>query len=88
MRYIYSNRKLICIENISLMEICFENKIVLTLDSGRKLSVFSTKKSDDLEYVFNELSKEIRCNNCNIDMFDFKLYMKICHGIEEGIWFL
>ena len=87
MRYIYSNTKLICIENISLMEI-FQDEIVLTLDSGRKLSVFSTKKSDDLEYVFNELSKEIRCNNCNIDMIEFRLYMKIYYGIEDGTWFL
>ena len=87
MRYIYSNTKLICIENISLMEI-FQDEIVLTLNSGRKLSVFSTKKSDDLEYVFNELSKEIRCNNCNIDMIEFRLHIKIYHGIEEGTWYL
>ena len=87
MRYIYSNRNLICVDNISLMEI-FQDEIVLTLDSGRKLSVFSTKKSDDLEYVFNELSKEIRCNNCNIDMIEFRLYMKIYYGIEDGTWFL
>ena len=87
MRYIYSNTKLICIENISLMEI-FQDEIVLTLNSGRKLGVFSTKKSDDLEYVFNELSKEIRCNNCNIDMIEFRLHMEIYHGIEEGTWFL
>ena len=51
MRYIYSNRNLICVDNISLMEI-FQDEIILTLDSGRKLGVFSTKKSDDLEYVF------------------------------------
>ena len=87
MRYIYSNRNLICIDNISLMEI-FQDEIVLTLDSGRKLGVFSTKKSDDLEYVFNELSKEIRRGNYNIDMIGFRLYMKIYHGIEEGTWFL
>ena len=87
MRYIYSNRNLICIENISLMEI-FQDEIVLTLDSGRKLGVFSTKKSDDLEYVFNELSKEIRRGDCNIDMIEFRLYIKIYHGIEEGTWYL
>ena len=87
MRYIYSNRKLICIENISLMEI-FKNEIVLTLNSGRKLGVFSTKKSDDLEYVFNELSKKIRCDGYNIDMIEFRLHIKIYHGIEEGTWFL
>lgn len=75
MRYIYSNTKLICIENISLMEI-FQDEIVLTLNSGRKLSVFSTKKSDDLEYVFNELSKEIRRGDCNIDMIEFRLHIK------------
>ena len=87
MRYIYSNRKLICIENISLMEI-FQDEIVLTLNSGRKLSVFSTKKSDDLEYVFKELSKEICRDNYNIDMNEYQLHMKICHGIEEGTWFI
>ena len=87
MRYIYSNRNLICVDSISLMEI-FQDNIVLTLDSGRKLGVFSTKKSDDLEYVFNELSKEIRRGDCNIDMIEFRLYMKIYHGIEEGTWFL
>ena len=87
MRYIYSNRNLICIDNISLMEI-FQDEIVLTLDSGRKLGVFSTKKSDDLEYVFNELSKEIRHGNCNIDMIGFRLLMKKYHGIEEGTWFI
>ena len=87
MRYIYSNMNLICIDNISLMEI-FQDEIVLTLDSGRKLGVFSTKKSDDLEYVFNELSKEIRRGNCNIDMIGFQLRMKIYHGIEEGTWFI
>jgi len=87
MRYIYSNRNLISVDSISLMEI-FQDNIVLTLNSGRKLSVFSTKKSDDLEYVFIELSKEIRRDNCNIDMIEFRLYMKIYHGIEEGTWFL
>ena len=87
MRYIYSNRNLICVDNISLMEI-FQDEIVLTLDSGRKLGVFSTKKSDDLEYVFNELSKEIRRGDYNIDMIEFQLHMKIYHGIEEGTWFL
>ena len=87
MRYIYSNRNLICIDNISLMEI-YQDEIVLTLDSGRKLSVFSTKKSDDLEYVFKELSKEIRRDNYNIDMNEYQLHMKIYHGIEEGTWFL
>lgn len=87
MRYIYSNRNLISVDNISLMEI-FKNEIVLTLDSGRKLGVFSTKKSDDLEYVFNELSKKIRRDDCNIDMIEFQLYMKIYYGIEEGTWFL
>lgn len=87
MRYIYSNRNLICIDNISLMEI-FQDEIVLTLNSGRKLSVFSTKKSDDLEYVFIELSKEIRHDNCNIDMIGFQLHMKNYHGVEGGTWFL
>ena len=87
MRYIYSNRNLICIDNISLMEI-YQDEIVFTLDSGRKLSVFSTKKSDDLEYVFNELSKEIRRDNYNIDMNNYQLHMKIYHGIEEGTWYL
>ena len=87
MRYIYSNRNLISVDSISLMEI-FQDNIVLTLDSGKKLSVFSTKKSDDLEYVFNELSKEIRRGNCNIDMIEFRLHMKIYHGIEEGTWYL
>ena len=87
MRYIYSNRNLICIDNISLMEI-YQDEIVLTLDSGRKLSVFSTKKSDDLEYVFNELTKEICRDNNNINMYKFQSYMKIYHGIEEGTWFL
>ena len=87
MRYIYSNRNLICIDNISLMEI-FQDEIFLTLDSGRKLGVFSTKKSDDLEYVFNELSKKIRRDGYNIDMNNFQLHMKIYHGIEEGTWFL
>lgn len=87
MRYIFSNRNLICIDNISLMEI-FQDEIVLTLDSGKKLGVFSTKKSDDLEYVFNELSKEIRRGDCNIDMIEFQLYIKIYHGIEEGTWYL
>ena len=87
MRYIYSNRNLICIDNISLMEI-FQDEIVLTLDSGRKLSVFSTKKSDDLEYVFNELSREICRDKYNIDMNNYQLHMKIYHGIEEGTWFI
>ena len=87
MRYIYSNRNLICVDSISLMEI-FQDEIVLTLNSGRKLSVFSTKKSDDLEYVFNELSKKIRRDGYNIDMNNFQLHMKIYHGIEEGTWFL
>ena len=87
MRYIYSNRNLICIDNISLMEI-YQDEIVLTLDSGRKLSVFSTKKSDDLEYVFNELSREICRDKYNIDMNNYQLHMKIYHGIEEGTWFL
>lgn len=87
MRYIYSNRNLICVDSISLMEI-FQDEIVLTLDSGRKLGVFSTKKSDDLEYVFNELSKKIRRDDYNIDMIEFRLHMKIYHGIEEGTWFL
>ena len=87
MRYIYSNRNLICVDNISLMEI-FQNEIVLTLDSGRKLGVFSTKKSDDLEYVFNELSKKIRRDGYNIDMIEFQLHMKIYRGIEEGTWYL
>lgn len=87
MRYIYSNRNLISVDNISLMEI-FQDKIVLTLDSGRKLSVFSTKKSDDLEYVFNALSKKIRRDDYNIDMNNFQLHMKIYHDIEEGTWYL
>ena len=87
MRYIYSNRNLICIDNISLMEI-FQDEIILTLNSGRNLGVFSTKKSDDLEYVFNELSKEIRRGDCDIDMIEFRLHIKIYHGIEEGTWFL
>jgi hypothetical protein len=87
MRYIYSNRNLISVDSISLMEI-FQDKIVLTLNSGRKLSVFSTKKSDDLEYVFNELSKKIRRDDYNIDMNNFQLHMKIFHGIEEGTWYL
>lgn len=87
MRYIYSNRNLICVDSISLMEI-FQDEIVLTLDSGRKLSVFSTKKSDDLEYVFNELSREIRRDNCNIDMIEYQLHMELYHGIEEGTWYL
>ena len=87
MRYIYSNRNLISVDSISLMEI-FQDNIVLTLNSGRKLSVFSTKKSDDLEYVFKELSKEIRHDNYNIDMNEYQLHMKIYHGIEEGTWFL
>ena len=87
MRYIYSNRNLICVDNISLIEI-FQDEIVLTLDSGRKLGVFSTKKSDDLEYVFNELSKKIRRDGYNIDMIEFQLHMKIYRGIEEGTWFL
>jgi hypothetical protein len=69
------------------MEI-LQYEIVFTLDSGRKLSVFSTKKSDDLEYVFNELSKEIRRDNYNIDMNNYQLHMKIYHGIEEGTWYL
>ena len=87
MRYIYSNRNLISVDSISLMEI-FQDNIVLTLDSGRKLSVFSTKKSDDLEFVFNELSKEIRRNEEDICMFEFKNYIAWYHGIEEGTWFL
>ncbi len=87
MRYIYSNRNLICVDKISLIEI-FQDEIVLTLDSGRKLGVFSTKKSDDLEYVFNELSKKIRRDGYNIDMIEFQLHMKIYRGIEEGTWFL
>ena len=87
MRYIYSNRNLISVDSISLMEI-FQDEIVLTLNSGRKLSVFSTKKSDDLEYVFIELSKKIRRDDYNIDMNNFQLHMKIYHGIEEGTWFL
>jgi hypothetical protein len=87
MRYIYSNRNLISVDSISLMEI-FQDKIVLTLNSGRKLSVFSTKKSDDLEYVFNELSKKIRRDDYNIDMNNFQLHMKIYRGIEEGTWYL
>ena len=87
MRYIYSNRNLICIDNISLMEI-YQDEIVLTLDSGRKLSVFSTKKSDDLEYVFNKLSREICRDKYNIDMIEYQLHMKIYHGIEEGTWYL
>ena len=87
MRYIYSNKNLICVDNISLMEI-FQDNIVLTLDSGKKLSVFSTKKSDDLEYVFNELSKKIRRDGYNIDMIEFQLHMKIYRGIEEGTWYL
>ena len=87
MRYIYSNRNLICVDSISLMEI-FQDEIVLTLDSGRKLSVFSTKKSDDLEYVFNELSREICRDKYNIDMNNYQLHMKIYHGIEEGTWYL
>ena len=87
MRYIYSNRNLISVDSISLMEI-FQDNIVLTLNSGRKLSVFSTKKSDDLEYVFNELSKEIRRNEEDICMFEFKNYIAWYHGIEEGTWFL
>lgn len=87
MRYIYSNRNLICVDSISLMEI-FQDEIVLTLNSGRKLSVFSTKKSDDLEYVFIELSKKIRRDNYNINMNNFQLHMKIYRGIEEGTWFL
>ena len=87
MSYIYSNRNLICVDSISLMEI-FQDNIVLTLDSGKKLSVFSTKKSDDLEYVFNELSKKIRRDGYNIDMIEFQLHMKIYRGIEEGTWYL
>ena len=69
------------------MEI-FQDEIILTLDSGRKLGVFSTKKSGDLEYVFNELSKKIRRDGYNIDMIEFQLHMKIYRGIEEGTWFL
>jgi hypothetical protein len=69
------------------MEI-IQDEIVLTLDSGRKLIVFSTKKSDDLEYVFKVLSKEICRDNYNIDMIEFQLHMKIYRGIEEGTWYL
>lgn len=87
MCYIYSKRKLICIENISMME-RFEDTIILTLDSGRKVSVYYSKNEDDLKEVFCELSKEIRRNENDIDIDEFEMHMKIYYGIKSGTWFL
>ncbi len=83
MRYLYTDRKLICIENISLVEI-FQNEIVLTLNSGRKLSVFSTGNDSDLIEIFHELSEEIRCGDSDIDMWEFQYHKKFYHGVDSG----
>ena len=86
MRYLYTDRKLVCIENISLVEI-FQNEIVLTLNSGRKLSVFSTNNDSDLNEVFHELSKEIRRGDSDIDMWELQNHMKFYNGVDEGTWY-
>ena len=83
MRYLYTDRKLVCIENISLVEI-FQNEIVLTLNSGRKVSVFSLDNESDLNEVFHELSKEIRCGDSDIDMWEFQNHLKFYNGVDEG----
>ena len=86
MRYLYTDRKLVCIENISLVEI-FQNEIVLTLNSGRKLSVFSTDNDSDLKEVFHELSKEICRGDSDIDMWEFQNHLKFYNGVDEGTWY-
>lgn len=87
MRYIYTDSRLICIDNISLMEIV-EDNIVLTLNSGRTLKVFKTYNKTDLCLVFYELRKKIRRYEYDIDWYDFQCYMRHSHGVEEGTWFL
>ena len=86
MRYLYTDRKLVCIENISLVEI-FQNEIVLTLNSGRNVSVFSLDNESDLNEVFHELSKEIRCGDSDIDMWEFQNHLKFYNGVDEGTWY-
>lgn len=86
MRYPYTDKKLICINNISLVEI-MENDVVITLDSGRKLSVYSSYDSSDREDVFRVLKKEIRCGEIDIDLRELQNHMKFYHGVESGTWF-
>ena len=61
--------------------------VILTLNSGRKLSVFSTNNDSDLNEVFHELIKEIRRGDSDIDMWEFQNHMKFYNGVDEGTWY-
>jgi len=87
MRYIYSDSKLINIDNISTMEIVM-NEIIITLNSGRKLRVYTTSKDSDLDVVFSELLREIRCSEDDIDWYIFRCHIQWYQGIEDGTWFI
>ena len=90
MRYIYSNRTMINVESIATVEVVMD-KVVIVLNSGKTITVYTShgkNSEDDVISVFMELTKEIRCGNCNIDMIGFRLLMKNYHGIEEGTWFI
>ena len=87
MRYIYSDSKLICIDNISVMEIVM-GEIVITLNSGKKCRVYASSNETDVDTVFKELVEDICCNENDIDMWEFQYHMKFYCGVEDGTWFL
>jgi hypothetical protein len=90
MRYIYSNRTMINVESIATVEIVM-NKVVITLNSGKTITVYAShgkNSEDDVTSVFMELTKEIRCNEENICIFEFKNYIAWYRGIDDGTWFI
>lgn len=87
MRYIYSDSKLICIDNISVMEIVM-GEIIITLNSGKKGRVYASSNENDVDAVFKELVEDIRCNENDIDMWEFQCHMKFYCGVEDGTWFI
>jgi hypothetical protein len=90
MRYIYSDSKLICIDSIATVEMG-TNEVFFTLNSGKTINVYSShgkNSEDDVISVFMELTKEIRRNEEDICMFEFKNYISWYRGVEDGTWFI
>jgi len=90
MRYIYSNRTMINVESIATVEVVMD-KVVIVLNSGKTITVYTShgkNSKDDVISVFMELTKEIRRNEEDICMFEFKNYMTWYCGVDDGIWFI
>jgi len=90
MRYIYSNRTMINVESIATVEIVM-NKVVITLNSGKTITVYTSygkNSEDDVTSVFMELTEEIRCNEEDICMFEFKKYITWYRSVDVGTWFI